>query len=599
MKEYQEKYIENTKKIKDLANFYSGADKDLGTWLSSHIEELKTVKVLRDENNRLLSEGLFPDLDRILSASDKEIKELSDFADILLDWKTNLDPGVYLVVHEALLRLFRIRKDRDAVIKELYMIGMGLYYTRRYTEGVECDLKKRLSFRNEMVFTEASSYLRYFEEIKDPQTRGYIIRALHNITLCDIGLKRRIAINTKALKVMKDEYYRELEPSLPWDRFVRASHQQMSSHRNGLSKSNLSKEEIALVLDACYEIFKPEQFSQNQSIRWVWPYYDMEYNCGYADLDTTLKRLVKLIDSTPYDRYDESGLYGNVQLATILGQLLREHPILLNNEDNIRFLDKAYKKMLKCLISCPPEKFEDNFFFIVDVAITNFHEVEGCLSYKELASHIMKRFSGDLFIRSRKAGDIMKIFCNELLKKDPSFFDDIPFISQISDADKKKSVILDYAATCGLFSDFGLIKMNLERTMKTRNLFEDEKEAYEVHTISGHDDLKKRKSTERYADIAYGCYRWYDGTDGYPKEYVRNKSNYRQMVDVAAAALYMTDSYNGDIESLAKEMLSLSRKRFSPMVVSCLLDDTLKQSIDHILGGDDTSYYKELYDALK
>ncbi len=599
MKDYQEKYIENTKRIRDLANFYKGSDKDFDAWLSDHKAELKIVSRLKDDNNRLLSEGLFPDLDNILSATDEEIKDLSDFADVLLDWKTNLDPGVYLVIHEALLRLYRIRRDRNSVIKELYMTGMGLYYMRRYTEGVDCEFRDRLSFRNEMVFTEASSYIRYFEDINDTQTRSYIVRALHNISLCNIGLKRRIAINAKALHVMEDDYYRTLEPSLPWDRYVRASHQQMSSHRNGLSRSNLTKEEIALVLDACYEIFKPEQLSPDQSLRWTWPYYDMEYNCGYADLDTTHERLKKLIDSTPYDRYDESGLYGNVQLATIYGQFLKEHPALQNNEDNIRFLDKAYKKMLKCLLTCPSDKFNDNFFFIVDVAITNFNEIDGCLTYSQLASHIMKRFSGDLFVRSRKAGDIMKLFCSELLKKDPSFFDDIPFISQISDMDKKKDVIQNYAAMCGLFSDFGLIKMNLERTMKTRNLFEDEKEAYEVHTISGYDDLKKRRSTERFADIAYGCYRWYDGTDGFPAGYVRNKSNYRQMVDVAAAALYMTDNYNGSVENLATEMMTLSRKRFSPMVVSCLLDDEMKQSIDRILGGDDSVYYKELYDALK
>ncbi len=99
--------------------------------------------------------------------------------------------------------------------------------------------------------------------------------------------------------------------------------------------------------------------------------------------------------------------------------------------------------------------------------------------------------------------------------------------------------------------------------------------------------------------MAFGHHRWYDGTKGYPKEYIRTNSDYRQMVDVAASSVYKIENYNGNIDDLSEKMLSLAHKQFSPMVVSCLMDKDIKEEINRILSEDDRIYYKELYEELK
>ena len=598
MLEYQEKYINNVREIARLSVFYRDSENGFEAWKEARKQSVKRIDQLREENIALLSEGLFPVLDDLYSASSQTIDELSEFAAVLMDWKTNLDCGIYMVIHEARLKLNSVKKNREGIIRELYMLGMGLYFLRRFPSGVECEENNRYAFRNEMIFTEAASYLRYFEEIKDEQTRGYIIRALHNISLCATDRRRRIASNARALNVMHDEYYRSLAPGLPWDAFIRASHQQMSTNRSDISSEDLTREELALVLDSCYEVFRPETSSENRNVRWMWPYYDMEYACGYADLETTVSRMEELIDSIPYDQYDVSGLYANVQLPLYYGRYMQKNPQLQTDEDSVRFLDKANRKMLKVLLTCPMDRFDDYFFYNVDAAISNFYEIEGSLTYKELAEKISRRFSGTLYIRSRKAGDIMRIFCEYILKRDPSFFDDIPFIANESDPEKKGARLLEYAGECGLLMDFGSIKMNIQRTVSTRQLLDIEDEMHNLHTVSGGDDLRARRSTEVYADIALGHHSWYNGSGGYPSGYVRTDSPYRQMTDIAAIVSWMLSNWDGDMPGLIKNVLSCPHGQFSPVAAAYLSDQALANDIERILGGDDTEYYREIYQEL-
>ena len=232
---------------------------------------------------------------------------------------------------------------------------MGLYYLRRMVEGMEDCRCRSFCFQNEMVFTEAASYMQYFEEMDREDTRGYLIRALANIALCTHDHKRRIAVSARTLSILQDAHYRALSPGLPWDAFVRKTHQQMTANRAELSRGNLDKEELAALLDSCYEVFRPEEGAANPSIRWLWPYYDMEYSCGYVDLKTTLNRLEHLIELSPLDRYDMSALYGNVQLPVYYGLLVQNNEALQLDQTRLAFLDRAYRRMLQTLLSCPAE----------------------------------------------------------------------------------------------------------------------------------------------------------------------------------------------------------------------------------------------------
>ena|GEM_PF-542971 len=608
MQPYQEEYVNNTKQIARLSYMYNGTDSGFAAWYAARRTAEEEIGRLYERNVLLLKEQLFVSLDALWSASEETIDELVQFSDALMDWKTNLDCGVYVAIHEALLRLYRIRRSKDDVIRELYKVGMGRYFLNRAIGNIDSTKCRDLRFRNEMLFTEAASWFPYFDTFTSDETRGYIIRAAANIAIATSNPHRKIAASARVLQIIRDPHYREAAPDLPWDAWLRGTHQQMSANRTDLSRSDLSREELAYILDSCHEIFKPEKDVENPSIRWLWPYYEMEFNCGYVGLEMTLDRLERLIMMSPEDQYDMSGLYGNVQLVLYYGRLLQTNPKQLSQPARRKFLIAADERMLRVLLSCPHEKADDFTFYLVEQVISNYFETDGNLSYRELTTLLMQRYAGELYIRGCRAADIMQICCAFILKSDPGYFDDL-VLPENAESGTAGEALLEYAAGCGLYFDFGLLKMNISRLMETRELFEIEQEIYELHTISGYADLAGRRSTRMFADVALGHHRYYNGDSGYPEKYVRHSSPCRKMTDIAALTdwLLETDSLfrkRGEHGSSAKERmtfmkeqaLALSGSQFAPAAAECLADAHTADEIAAVLDNDSMEYYRTIYE---
>lgn len=599
MRPYQEQYVKNAEEIGGLWQFTASPGESFEDWYALRLRNRSRLAELKQENAALLSDCLYPALDALYEADEETLRDLETFADRLMDWKSNMDCGVYVVIHDALLAMERVRKNRDGVIRELYKLGMGLYYLNRILTGIEGREVDVFRFYNEMVFTEASSYLRYFSDLGDDTTRGYVIRCLANITLCTKERQKRIGISMRTLKILRDERYRSAAPALPWDVFIRRTHQQMSTNRTALSKSSLTKEEIAAVLDSCYEVFREEEGAANPSVRWLWPYYDMEYSCGYVSLEETVDRLEGLIAGTPFDQYDMPGFYGNVELAIEYGSFLRRYPALAEDPRRIQFLGEAYRKMMRTLMTNPPDQYDDYFIYALAKVYTDFYEADGLITYREVIEKLMPRYSGECYVRCRTAGDMMKVLARALLASDPAFFDDIPAIAEIADPVRKKEETLRFAGDCGLYHNFGLCKMGVERLENTRPVFESENLRIRLHTLSGYDDLRARPSTAMFADTARGHHSSYSGGEEDPSGYVRMESPYRKMTDVCAIVSRLMEGDNRDgVREQVRAMTPKEKSRFSPPVLACLSDPALCRDLDELLNGDGEEYYREIYRTL-
>lgn len=594
---YQEQYVRNAEEISGIWQFTASSGVSFPDWYAERLRIRDRLALLREENAALLEKHFYPSLDTLYEADEETLRSLDEFGDRLMDWKTNMDCGVYVTIHDALLAMMRVRRDRDGVIRELYKLGMGLYYLNRIITGVEGQGADALLFYNEMVFTEAASYLRYFEDLGDDTTRGYVIRCLANITLCSHDRKKRIDISMRVLQILRDENYRRAAPSLPWDVFVRRTHQQMSTNRYALNRSALTREEIAAVLDSCYEVFRQEEGASNPSVRWLWPYYDMEFSCGYVGLEETADRLERLISATPWNRYDMSGFYGSVELAVEYGKFLKRYPALAEDPKRIRFLDGAYRKMMRLLMTNPASSFDDHLVYTLCKVYTDFYEVEGLISYREVTEKLMARYSGRLYLRSRTAAEMMKAFCRAILAKDPVFFDDIPFAAEETNPEKKEEKLLRFAGDCGFYHDFGLFKMNVERLEHTRPVLEEEDRRIRLHTLSGFDDLSARASTAMFADTARGHHSSYSGDEDDPSGYVRMQSPTRQMTDVAALVSWLMEG-EGPVRKRVRAMSPRERNRFSPPALSYLSDPALCQELDALLTGDSKEYCREIWLTL-
>jgi len=279
--------------------------------------------------------------------------------------------------------------------------------------------------------------------------------------------------------------------------------------------------------------------------------------------------------------------------------MLENHPALRKEERYVTFLASAYRKMLRTMLTIPARQIDDYFRYMLTLVFSEYYEMPETPSYREVSILLMQRFAGQLYLRSRRTAGIMKCLCAAILETDLTFFDDIPFIREIADPAEKKDAVLRYAWDCGIFHNFGMAKMNMERLLRSRNLFEDEFEILKLHTLSGHDDLAARYSTRNFADIALGHHRWYNGAGGFPESYVRNSSEYRQMTDVAAVAAYLVDHTNGDASETMREAAAKAHRRFSPLVTSYLESRALREELSNIIEGDDRDGYRDLYDALR
>ena len=594
---YQETYIENTRKIHRLIDGRDIVRGDFSAWLKANREADAQIEALRRENVSLLNGHLFPLLDDLHNASPEAIEALEAFGAALMDWSNNLDCGVYVLIHDSLLSMYRIRRDRSGMIKELYQLGMGLYYQNRALQGIDQRFVHHFLFQNEMVFTEGGSYLKLFPEIKDEATRGYIIRCLANIAITTPDYKRRIRIGANVLEIAQDKEYRAMAPGLPWDTFIWRTHQQMSSNRHVMGKGDLSTRELMQVLESCHEVFKTESENASPNVRWLWPYYEMEYTCGFADVKTTAERLEKLICGCSYDQYDVSGLYANVQLAIYYGKLLRNHSSLREDPGRVAFLAEAYRKMMRTITTYPGEKGSELFAYNVRLVLCDYFETEGVESYRSVLEKLLKHFFGRLYIRGRRAGGILERYCEEILRWDQHFFDDIPFLQACDSFEEKRGRLLDYARACGLFHDIGKAKMNMQRIPQIRNLFETEYQMERLHTVAGYEELVLRESTRVFADVALGHHAWYQG-EGYPKDYVRNQSPYRQMTDVTAVVAYLIDHCHGEPEQTIQAVIRQEGKRFSPMVTAFLSNEALRRDLIDLLTRDDGPLFQELYEAI-
>ncbi|MBQ1482958.1 MAG: hypothetical protein IIZ28_05235 [Erysipelotrichaceae bacterium] len=598
MKDYQLRYIGNLKNILELKDVFRLPQNGFESWYQSCLDASRKISEIKKENDAILKEELFPTLDDIYNASEEELNALEEFSNALLDWKANLDPGVYVIIHEALLRMYRVARNPSRIIKELYLLGMGFYYQDLAYRGSDHAKAHQLNFENEMIFTEASSYFRYFPSLDSDETRGYIIRALANISITSNDRRKRLSSSIKALHIVTDPYYIQMAPSLPWKVYERRTYQQISAVRSTLSRGDFSNEELALIMEACQIIFEPEKGVDNPNIRWLWPYYEMEYNLGLADLKQTLTRMEKLILSTNYDQYDESGLYANVQLPLYYGRLLKNNPQFLEKERYTAFLKDAYEKMMKTLMSLPRENMDEYFSYIFALLANSYFETAGVPTYFDTMKKLISRYTGEYYIKARRFGEILTLYCKTILESDPSFFDELPFLHEMKDRDEKKKALYAYAMDCGLFYDFGLIPMNMDKTLSSRSLFEREDEIYTLHTDIGCSSLKERASTRRFADIALGHHRSYDENDGYPNEYVRLDSPYRRFCDLVCVVSYLEKHYEQDIDAVCVDILSQARTVFSPLIASYLEEEDFRRQIEEILTGERKGYYRELYDQL-
>ncbi|MDE7272228.1 MAG: hypothetical protein K2N95_04070 [Lachnospiraceae bacterium] len=608
MQPYQEEYIANLRDIAVLATRSNLDCHSFDTYLDTLLHNRSLTENKIDRNIELLRDELFPLLDRLFEADSDELTELEEFAQKLLDGKNELDGGLFCQIYQALLSRARHTKDRNAIIRCLYWLGIGRHNICNKMVGLDWpDIEYYMS-QMRLCFAEAAAYLKYYDAIDDIETKGYILRSRANTSLGQFkSASSKIRLTRQTLALLQDEEFQQKTPELPWDRYIYMTHQQMTSSISYNRENDMTAQDVTAIMESAHIVHKRrihEAISNREvpPMRSAFSCYAIEYYCGLLTLEELLGRMEELMDLADTSSFSCDAMYTVISLPAIYCKYLREYPEQLSGRE--KYLESLYRKIVRYTESFPKNEADGMIFFYLRQLATTYIETANSISYGEFQQTMLIHFAPDIYVHSQVVGKTAAAFCEIIMNEEPAFFDDIEYIRKISNSDAKREAVLDLAMNSGVFHDVGKINFINLFTRTSRQWFEEEYEITHLHTVVGSARLNACVSTRRYAAAALGHHSWYDGSRGYPESYKRLECPYRQMVDVIGLIDWMDNSMTyawlyghtkKNFDEAIQEAIALEGKRFSPLLTTRLRDKAVTEALRQAFEAARHEAYRQLY----
>lgn len=609
MQPYQEEYIANLRQIAAFAQWKMSDQTSFNAYCAQLHEYEAMSRQIAKRSMELLRGRLFPVLDELFQADAGTVQELEEFSSQLYNGQRNLDVGLFCQIRQALLTLARQKKDRAAMIRHLYWLGMGRNTLCSKLVGIPIENTAKYMTRMRLCFTEAAAYLKYYDQIEDTETRSYVLRSRANISLGQFnapGEKIRLVKGT--LQILQDKGYQEKAPELPWERFIHLTHQNMASSISYNREKVMSPQDMADIMESAYIVYQrrfeeAEIQGRQPPAKSAFAYYAIEYYCGLYDLDTLLSKVEALLNAADPTDYSTDGMYVMISLPAFYSQYLQQYPDHLPQRRE--YLESLYRRILDYVESFPDSFGNGTLFLYLRQLSHTFVETGASIPYSEFLQSILLRFAPETYVHSQVVGAGTKAFCALIMDEDPAFFDDIEFIRAIADPEEKRQAVLDYAMGCGAFHDAGKINMIELYSQTARQWFDEEYEMAQLHTAAGSELLASRPSTTRFVPAALGHHAWYDGSRGYPPAYRRLECPERQMVDAIGLVDWLETITHSGAAYMGAEMtfdeavraaVELEGKRFSPLLTTRLRDGRAAEHIRLAFEQGRLNAYRRMYD---
>ncbi|MDE7478740.1 MAG: hypothetical protein K2M91_12495, partial [Lachnospiraceae bacterium] len=253
MQPYQEEYIANLRDITALSARQNLDGHSFETYQKALLQNRLLIEAKINRNIELLRDGLFPLFDRLFEAAPEELDELEEFAKILLDGKNELDGGLFCQIYQALLIQARHNKEHNTIIRCLYWLGIGRHNMCSKMVGLELSDIENYMSQMRLCFAEAAAYLKYYDEIDDIKTKGYILRSRANTSLGQFkSASSKIRIIRQTLEILQDDEIQQKTPELPWDKYIYMTHQQMTSSISYSKENDMTAQDVAAIMESAH-----------------------------------------------------------------------------------------------------------------------------------------------------------------------------------------------------------------------------------------------------------------------------------------------------------------------------------------------------------
>lgn len=612
MKEYQERYIENLLEILRLTQVPGELPDDVAAFLEEHRRAGVRVRELIRRNTALLRANLFPVLDDIVSAGEEEIACLDEFAARLSAGGVNqLDLLLTYNIHNALLTYARQWEKRDMLIRMLYLTGMDLFYM----EGlISRTGKNRYRWKMGLMFGEAASYIKKYDEIEDPETRGYIHRAMGNLALSFSGVseeegRRKLDAIRRSLRILEDPAYREKTPSLPWETYTYKSHQERSTALGVLRAGSSDPQVLREVMESAQYIRERQLESARKRgskplVRWEMAYEAAQYHCGIRPLPHLLQWLEQAYLARDESDYSENGIYCNVFIPALYADYLGRHEEYRRKKEPV--LSLMYRRLVHYARNIPENQLDEVLQRDLTSCLLSFVEYPDGISRKEFLLQVVVCRDPDAYVLQRMIAQVTRMMAAKALREGPELFVGTLDCRSVEEVRAREDELLRFAFDSGMLHDVGMLVFSGMIRRIGRSWLQEEREIYQYHVFAGEWMLRESESTRIYAPTALGHHRFYDGSAGYPEEYDRSANPNRVITDLvggAAALVHFTDdlSYrsrkNLTLDQALDEVRKESGHNLAPFAADLLLG--MRAELEEYLKDGQLRAYEEAFRLLR
>ena len=458
------------------------------------------------------------------------------------------------------------------------------------------------------LFQEGASYIAEYESF-DKTTKGYIMCCLGNSRMsmprstpeeCTEYMK----VFDKAMGIITDPYYHQLDPDLPWGKFEYAMHMDRETLLGYLRHYNdpVVAAKVMESAEAIYRdrvLYKGEE-ARLQNWRVSYLYKAACFHAGRCTAREVVEELLDIIHHTDIQDYSDTGINKNLTAVSYLVAYEVEMPPA-DRREMAYLTEEVMDRSLRYLNNVPQNRYSR----VVSRAVRELVEMqaEAGTARRSLLNYILVAHK-PTYVHSMMVAGLTRVFVKQMLKKSPELFVGVMGCKTVEEVRRSRIEICELAYECGLYHDVGKSYVFTYIGNNYRRLLDEEFTCIQWHTVFGYELLCNVGGKDDLAPAALYHHTFYDGHGGYPKNYPPCPAGIKPIVD----ALTVADSLDAatdnigrcyttakPVDTLLGEFHAQRGTRYAPEVVALLDDEDFCRGLKETLDETRKSVYLEVY----
>ena len=496
------------------------------------------------------------------------------------------------------------------IIRELYYNGITLHYINVRDEDHDVNL---LWPRIHAFFLEGANYIARYEEL-DKETRQYVIRCVGNIRM---AVSRRTKENCRryqelfetALRIIESPYYQEMDPDIPWQRYIYAMHMDQMTELAYLRENDdpMVAERVLRSASYVYEHQSANRGEESRLQNWrvSYFYHAALYHAGKGTARAVVEDLLEMIDQTGEQDYSPDGINRNLTGAAYLFN----YEAFLSAEDRAELADRIAQERAaahRYLDEMPVNEYPR----VASVAVRELILVQSDREKNDNRKILESILSGHrpTYVHSTMVAHLTRVLLRRMIETDPAALIGLLGCKTAAEVQARKPELLQTAYDCGLYHDVGKSAVIMYIDTNSRSLLEEEFCCIQSHPVIGYGLLREAGYEEYLAPAALYHHCFYNGQGGYPRDVPPCPQNIKGIVDVLTVADSLdaaTDNigrcYNRakPLRTLVGELQAQSGTRYAPDVVALFRDETFCEALAQKMDAERKKIYLHVYHAAE